>query len=95
MAEADILTANLRANPIFYADTQLIPYGHYSFLRPGGPPQSDININYPLDVSFKRLRTAPSSTRSPGGSPRPSSRTRSATRSTTSTRSTWTPSPRP
>ncbi len=54
MADADLLTANLRANPIFYADTQLIPYGHYSFLRPGGPPQSDININYPLDVSFKR-----------------------------------------
>ena len=55
MAEADVLTANLRANPIFYADTQLIPYGHFSFLRPGGPPQSDININYPLDLSFKRL----------------------------------------
>jgi outer membrane protein, heavy metal efflux system len=54
MAEADVLTANLRANPIFYADTQLIPYGHFSFLRPGGPAQSDININYPLDVSFKR-----------------------------------------
>jgi cobalt-zinc-cadmium efflux system outer membrane protein len=55
MAEADVLTANLRANPIFYADTQLIPYGHFSFLRPGGPPQSDININYPLDITFKRL----------------------------------------
>ena len=55
MADADILTANLRANPIFYADTQLIPYGHFSFLRPGGPPQSDINISYPLDVTFKRL----------------------------------------
>lgn len=54
MAEADVLTANLRANPIFYADTQLIPYGHFSFLRPGGPPQSDVNINYPLDISFKR-----------------------------------------
>jgi cobalt-zinc-cadmium efflux system outer membrane protein len=59
MADADVLTANLRANPIFYADTQLIPYGHFSFLRPGGPPQSDININYPLDLSFKRAaRTA-------------------------------------
>jgi outer membrane protein, heavy metal efflux system len=56
MAEADVLTANLRANPIFYADTQLIPYGHFSFLRPGGPPQSDVNINYPLDFSFKRAR---------------------------------------
>jgi cobalt-zinc-cadmium efflux system outer membrane protein len=55
MADADILTANLRTNPIFYADTQLVPYGHFSFLRPGGPPQSDININYPLDISFKRL----------------------------------------
>jgi outer membrane protein, heavy metal efflux system len=54
MADADVLTANLRANPIFYADTQLIPYGHFSFLRPGGPPQSDININYPLDITFKR-----------------------------------------
>ncbi len=56
MAEADVLTANLRANPIFYADTQLIPYGHFSFLRPGGPPQSDVNINYPLDFSFKRSK---------------------------------------
>ena len=54
MADADVLTANLRANPIFYADTQLIPYGHFSFLRPGGPPQSDVNINYPLDITFKR-----------------------------------------
>jgi cobalt-zinc-cadmium efflux system outer membrane protein len=55
MSDADVLTANLRANPIFYADTQLIPYGHFSFLRPGGPPQSDINVNYPLDLTFKRL----------------------------------------
>jgi cobalt-zinc-cadmium efflux system outer membrane protein len=59
MAEADVLTANLRSNPIFYADQQLIPYGHFSFLRPGGPQQSDININYPLDITFKRAaRTA-------------------------------------
>jgi cobalt-zinc-cadmium efflux system outer membrane protein len=54
MAQADVLTANLRANPIFYADQQLVPYGHYSFLRPGGPQQSDINLNYPLDITFKR-----------------------------------------
>jgi cobalt-zinc-cadmium efflux system outer membrane protein len=54
MADADVLTANLRANPIFYADTQLIPYGHYSFLRPGGPAQTDVNVNYPLDLTFKR-----------------------------------------
>jgi cobalt-zinc-cadmium efflux system outer membrane protein len=54
MAEADVLTASLRENPVFYADQQLVPYGHYSFLRPGGPQQSDININYPLDISRKR-----------------------------------------
>jgi cobalt-zinc-cadmium efflux system outer membrane protein len=54
MAQADVLTANLRSNPIFYADYQLLPYGHFSFLRPGGPQQSDININYPLDLTHKR-----------------------------------------
>lgn len=58
-ARADILTASLRANPIFYADSQLIPYGDYSKQRPGGPVQYDINITYPLDVSHKRqARTA-------------------------------------
>jgi cobalt-zinc-cadmium efflux system outer membrane protein len=54
MAQADVLTASLRANPIFYADTQLQPYGHYSRDNPGGPQQYDINITYPLDVSHKR-----------------------------------------
>jgi cobalt-zinc-cadmium efflux system outer membrane protein len=54
MADADILTANLRANPIFYADGELLPYGHFSFLRPGGPPQIDVNVSYPFDVTFKR-----------------------------------------
>jgi outer membrane protein, heavy metal efflux system len=54
MAQADVLTAGLRVNPIFYADTQLIPYGHYSNQRPGGQKQYDVNITYPLDVTFKR-----------------------------------------
>ncbi|MDB5352442.1 MAG: outer membrane protein [Planctomycetota bacterium] len=53
-AEADVLTASLRANPIFYADSQLIPYGQYSRARPGGQTQYDVNISYPLDVSRKR-----------------------------------------
>jgi cobalt-zinc-cadmium efflux system outer membrane protein len=53
-AEADILTASLRANPIFYADSQLIPYGQYSPARPGGQLQYDVNVSYPLDVSRKR-----------------------------------------
>lgn len=58
-AEADILTASLRANPLLYADSQLIPYGNYSARRPGGPTQYDVNITYPLDVTHKRhARTA-------------------------------------
>jgi cobalt-zinc-cadmium efflux system outer membrane protein len=54
MAQADVLTANLRANPIFYADSQLVPYGHFSNVRPGGPLQYDVNVTIPLDVWHKR-----------------------------------------
>ncbi len=54
MAEADVLTASLRANPIFYADSQLVPYGHYSNTRPGGQIQYDVNVTLPLDVWRKR-----------------------------------------
>jgi cobalt-zinc-cadmium efflux system outer membrane protein len=54
MADADLLTASLRANPIFYADTQLVPYGRYTRERPGGQTQYDVNITYPLDVNGKR-----------------------------------------
>ena len=53
-ADADILTASLRANPLLYADSQLVPYGSYSNHRPGGPVQYDVNITYPLDVTHKR-----------------------------------------
>ena len=53
-ADADILTASLRANPILYADSQLIPYGSFSKERAGGPTQYDVNITYPLDVTRKR-----------------------------------------
>jgi outer membrane protein, heavy metal efflux system len=58
-AQADVLTASLRANPILYADSQLIPYGQYSRERPGGPLQYDLNITHPLDLNNKRrARTA-------------------------------------
>jgi outer membrane protein, heavy metal efflux system len=53
-AEADILTASLRANPLLFADSQLIPYGNYSAQRPGGPLQYDVNLTYPLDITQKR-----------------------------------------
>jgi cobalt-zinc-cadmium efflux system outer membrane protein len=54
MAESDVLTASLRANPVFYADSQLVPYGQYTIARPGGQTQYDVNVSYPLDVSLKR-----------------------------------------
>lgn len=54
-AQADVLTAGLRANPLLFADSQLIPYGAYDVVdNPGGPIQYDVNINYPLDVNRKR-----------------------------------------
>ena len=53
-ADADILTAGLRANPFLYGDTQFIPYGRDSSARPLGPTEYDISITHPLDVSRKR-----------------------------------------
>lgn len=53
-AEADILTASLRKNPVFFADGQLVPYGSFPVDSPWGPTQYDVNITFPLDVSGKR-----------------------------------------
>lgn len=53
-ADADILTAGLRTNPLVYMDSQFIPYGSFNDARPGGPTQYDLNITYPIDVSGKR-----------------------------------------
>ncbi len=52
-AQADILTAGLRGNPILYGDSQLIPYGSYSKSRQGGPTQYDLNISQPIDYVRK------------------------------------------
>ncbi len=62
-ARADILTASLRANPVFYADAQLVPYGQYTRDRPGGQTQYDVNISVPLDLSGKRKARVASATR--------------------------------
>ncbi len=53
-ARADVLTAGLRANPILYADTQLVPYGTNSVRKPDGPTQYDLNVSHPIDYSHKR-----------------------------------------
>lgn len=62
-ARADELTASLRANPVFYADAQLVPYGQYTRNRPGGQTQYDVNISYPLDLSRKRRARSASAAR--------------------------------
>jgi hypothetical protein len=53
-ADADIITAGLRTNPLVYMDSQMIPYGSFDQERPGGPTQYDVNITLPWDVSGKR-----------------------------------------
>jgi len=53
-ARADTLQASLRANPVFYADAQLVPYGQFNRAVPGGPTQYDVNVTVPIDVSRKR-----------------------------------------
>lgn len=54
LARADVLTAGLRANPILYADGQLVPYGRFNRSRTGGPTQYDLNVSHPFDLSGKR-----------------------------------------
>ncbi|MEA2632408.1 MAG: outer membrane protein heavy metal efflux system, partial [Chloroflexota bacterium] len=53
-AQADVLQAGLRANPVFYADGQLLPYGKFNRSNPGGPSQYDVNVSHPIDVNGKR-----------------------------------------
>jgi cobalt-zinc-cadmium efflux system outer membrane protein len=53
-AQADILTASLRSNPLIYADAVAVPYGSFSPRRPGGQTQYDVSITQPLDLSGKR-----------------------------------------
>ena len=55
---AAILTTNLRARPLMYADGQLIPYESFSSRRSDGASQFDVNITYPLDVTSKRTVSA-------------------------------------
>jgi cobalt-zinc-cadmium efflux system outer membrane protein len=52
-AEADILTAGLRSNPLLFYSSDSIPYGSYSPRRPGEIDQG-ISVAYPVDFSGKR-----------------------------------------
>jgi len=53
-AEADVLTAGLRANPIVFIDAQQLPYGTFAPKSTGIPIQYDANIVHPFDLSGKR-----------------------------------------
>ena len=52
-AEADIITAGLRENPLLFYSSGSVPYGSYSNQRPGDISHG-ISIVYPLDYSGKR-----------------------------------------
>ncbi|MDR3632768.1 MAG: TolC family protein [Isosphaeraceae bacterium] len=52
-AEADTLTAGLRANPIVFASADAVPYGGYSPQRPGNNSYGVVLIQ-PIDVNRKR-----------------------------------------
>ncbi len=53
-ARADVLTANLRSNPLVFGTAANVPYGSYSPQRPGEISYG-ATVIYPLDVSHKRL----------------------------------------
>jgi cobalt-zinc-cadmium efflux system outer membrane protein len=58
-AQADILTAGLRANPLVFFDAQRVPYGGGGGATRGRLSEPigteyDLNINHPLDLNHKR-----------------------------------------
>src|SRR5262249_43015318 len=55
---ADVLSARLRANPILFADGQLVPYRGYNKDRPAGPAQYDATVSHPIAYSCKRRARA-------------------------------------
>jgi cobalt-zinc-cadmium efflux system outer membrane protein len=52
-AEADVLTAGLRANPLVFGSADDVPYGNYSPQRPGSNGYSVVLIQ-PIDANGKR-----------------------------------------
>ena len=93
-AEADILTASLRANPLIYADSQLIPYGNYSDATARRP--APVRRQHHLPARRDPQAAGADARRRAGRSAcsRRSIRTPSGSRSTTSTRPTPTSSGR-
>jgi RNA polymerase sigma factor (sigma-70 family) len=58
-SKAEILTAPLRANPIFYTDAQLVPGSRYVRSRPGGQTRYDVNVSFPVSPNTLKWPVAP------------------------------------
>lgn len=52
-AEADVLTAGLRGNPLVFASADDVPYGNYNVQRPGEKNYA-VTVIQPFDVNKKR-----------------------------------------
>ncbi|MFO0890971.1 MAG: TolC family protein [Isosphaeraceae bacterium] len=52
-AQADILSAGLRGNPLFFASADSVPYGNYSQQRPG-ENSYNVTVIQPVDANRKR-----------------------------------------
>src|SRR5262249_13519430 len=52
-ADADVLSAGLRLNPILFASADNVPYGNYSEQRPGATSY-EVTVIQPIDVNQKR-----------------------------------------
>jgi cobalt-zinc-cadmium efflux system outer membrane protein len=49
LAQADLMTNSLLPNPTFTADGIFLPFRKFTPERPGGPPQSDLQLGFPID----------------------------------------------
>ena len=52
-AQADVLSAGLRLNPLIFASADNLPYGNYSENRPGAS-NYEVTVAQPIDVNQKR-----------------------------------------
>ena len=57
-ANADLLTSSLPPNPTLTVDGQYLPFKPLTPTNPGGPPQMDVQVGYPIDWFLFGKRTA-------------------------------------
>lgn len=57
-AKADLVTSSLFPNPSLTTDGIFLPLRSFTLERPGGPPQMDVIVGYPIDWFLFGKRTA-------------------------------------